>query len=100
MEHIFKLEEEVEEVVETAGRDRVFRRKARIGAIAKKKRILEAYGNKVDVPGKLNKGKVSCSCRHCRASRTHYGDSNSVKNVKASDLRKLLYIGSQLREIA
>lgn len=72
-----------------------YRRMTRRTEIARKSHIItDVFCSTVDVPGRYNKGKVSCSCPRCRANKAHYSDSNSIKSAKVSDRRKVEHINS------
>lgn len=72
-----------------------YRRMTRRTEIARKTHIItDVFCSTVDIPGRYDKGKVSCSCRICRACKTHYGDSNSINSVRVSDRRKIERLNS------
>ena len=57
-----------------------YRRMTRRTEIARKMAILHnVCGVTSETPGYYDKGKISCSCRKCRAMRIHYSPSVSEK---------------------
>lgn len=82
-----------------------FRRRMRIKAINRKLNIHEHQMYQFSeitpvVRGRLNKGKIHCSCPMCSAkSGKAWGVSNnSIHNYKASDQRKFISLTQDLED--